>query len=524
MVTYADANSIADVVSFWAKEMPDKIAQVFEGRSTTFAELDRNSSLVAAGLRVLGIGSQDRIAYLDKNSDLYFELLYGSSKAGSVVVGINWRLAAPEVAYILNDSSAKILFVGPEFAGLIREIQSDIPNVTSIISMEGADENWLDFQAWRDSQNADQESHPQLPEDVAIQLYTSGTTGHPKGVELTNANYVSAFRNFTAMDVPEMTSDDVAMVCMPVFHVAGVNMGLIGTYAGTTNVITREVNPPEILELVEKYKVTMAIWVPAVIRFLLLQPEVRDRDLSSLRTIFYGASPISLDVLKQAMEVFGCEFVQLYGLTETTGQATYLPAADHDPEGNERMRSCGITMPNLEISVMDTDGQEAATGDVGEVWIRGDAVMKGYFNNPAATLESIDKNGWFKSGDIGYLDKDGYLYIYDRVKDMIVSGGENVYPAEVENALMDHEAVSDAAVIGVPDDQWGEAVKGVVVLHEGAEASEEDIISFAKKRIAGFKTPKSIDFVAELPRNPSGKILKRVLREPYWKDLDRQVG
>lgn len=524
MSAASEISSLAGITRYWAGQQPDKAAQVFQDRHTSYRLLDQYASRVANGLIALGVRPQERVAFLDKNSDLFFELLYGSAKSNCVIVGINWRLAPPEVAYVINDSQAKVLFVGPDFYELVNAIRDDIPNVTAIISMDGVEGDWPDFQAWRDGQAPDEPGVAIASEDVAIQLYTSGTTGNPKGVELTNANYMATFENFLAMNGHDTTEADVTIVCMPVFHVAGTNMGLIGAFSGATNIITAEANPAEILADVEKYGITIGIFVPALIRTLLLHPEISNFDLSSLRTIFYGASPISLDVLKQAMDVFGCEFVQLYGLTETTGQATYLPAADHDPKGNDRMRSCGIAMANIELMAVDDQGKSVPTGEIGEVWIRTDTLMKGYYNRPDATLESINDERWFKSGDIGYLDDDGYLYLYDRVKDMIISGGENVYPAEVENSLMNFEAISDVAVIGIPDEKWGEAVKAIVVLHDGAEASEAEILGFARTQIAGFKTPKSIDFVEELPRNPSGKVLKRVLREPYWKDAERQVG
>tara|TARA_R110002124_G_scaffold32160_1_gene108445 strand:- start:358 stop:1290 length:933 start_codon:yes stop_codon:yes gene_type:complete len=310
---------------------------------------------------------------------------------------------------------------------------------------------------------------------------------------------------------------------MPLFHVAGVNIGLIGNVHGTKNIIIKDVDPALILTLIEKEKINIAFMVPAVILFLMQQPAIKTTNVKSIRQILYGASPIAEDVLRQAQDTFGCDFIQLYGLTETTGSATHLPPHAHDPKLG-KLRSCGIANPGMEIRIVDEAGKVVAQGDVGEIQIKGPTLMKAYWNKAEATKESINADGWFASGDAGYFDADGYVYIHDRVKDMIVSGGENVYPAEVENALFGHPAVADAAVIGVPDERWGEAVRACVVLKPDASATAEEIIAFAKTRIAGFKVPKAVDFVEALPRNPSGKILRRELRAPFWAGRERMVN
>jgi acyl-CoA synthetase (AMP-forming)/AMP-acid ligase II len=263
--------------------------------------------------------------------------------------------------------------------------------------------------------------------------------------------------------------------------------------------------------------------VPAIILFLLQQPNVREVDFSSLKNISYGASPISDAVLLKAHEIFGCEFLQVYGLTETTGGGTFLAPEDHDP-ARGKLRSCGKPAPHHAIRIVDANGTELPQGEVGEIAIHAPNVMKGYWNKADATRAAIAGEGWFRTGDAGYFDADGYLYIHDRVKDMIVSGGENIYPAEVENAVMGHPEVADVAVIGVPDEKWGEAVKAIVVRKPGASASPDEIIAFARERIAGYKLPKSVDFADSLPRNPSGKILRRELRKPYWEGRERQVN
>jgi long-chain acyl-CoA synthetase len=275
-----------------------------------------------------------------------------------------------------------------------------------------------------------------------------------------------------------------------------------------------------------EHRVTHAFLVPAAIQFMLAVPGVDDADFSSLRVFVYGASPISEAVLSKAIAVLGCDFWQAYGLTETTGAVVNLPPEDHDPTGPNahRLRSCGVAGPGVELRLVDiSTGEDVPTGEVGEIWIRSRQVMKGYWNQPEATEEAITEDGWFRSGDVGYLDADGYLYIHDRVKDMIVSGGENVYPAEVENVLMAHPAVADVAVIGVPSERWGEEPKAIVVKAGDAEVTPEELIDFTRGKLAKFKCPTSVEFTDALPRNPSGKVLKKDLRAPYWEGRDRMV-
>jgi fatty-acyl-CoA synthase len=285
----------------------------------------------------------------------------------------------------------------------------------------------------------------------------------------------------------------------------------------------KEFETTEALNAINDHGITKIFMVPAMMKMILDNPLSRETDYSSIKYISYGASPIPLELLKEAMEVFQCGFIQLYGMTETSGSVTYLPPEDHDVNGNERMKSAGKALPHCEISIVDENGHEMPTGEVGEIIVRSTTNMLGYWNLPEETSKTL-KEGWLHTGDAGYMDSDGYVYVHDRVKDMILSGGENIYPAEVENAIFGHDKVADVAVIGVPDERWGESVKALVVLKDNEEASEEDIITFARERIAGFKTPKTVDFIKELPRNPSGKILKKDLRKPYWEGLDRKVN
>lgn len=513
---------VADIPRVQAGIRPDKVAVVFRNSETTFAQLDERASRVANGLIGEGLRPETRIALLDKNSDSFFEILFGAAKANTVLTAVNWRLASAEMTYIINDAMAEILFVGEEFFPHIEQILSDLKTVKKIIALGGSRDGWELYEEWRERQT---DADPMLEiagSDVAVQLYTSGTTGNPKGAQLTNDNFLALIPVAIRM-WGKWSSEDANLVCMPLYHIGGTGWGLFGFYIGALSAITRETSPVEILQVIERHKVTKTFFVPALILFLLQSPEIQATDLSSLELIVYGASPIPSDLLRSAMKVFKCGFAQVYGLTETTGAFTYLPPEEHDPNGNERMRSCGKPYEGIDVRVVDAEGRSLPAGEVGEIVCRSPQVMKGYWNLPDATASAI-RDGWFYTGDAGYFDEEGYLYIHDRLKDMIISGGENIYPAEVESAIFSHPAVADVAVIGVPDEKWGEAVKAIIVKKPGAEVKEEDIIAFARDRMAHYKAPRSVDFVESLPRNPSGKILKRELRKPYWEGRNRQVN
>ena len=525
MSASAEPATLADMVRQQAKNRGDTIAFEFEGRSTTFAEFDRLTNRVAQALKASGLRPGERIAYLGKNSDIYFELLLGAIKVNVVMAPVNWRLAGPEVAFIVDDCKAPVLFIGPEFVTLARNIRAQLPHVRTIIATEGGAPEWQDFIAWRDAQSADDPEIAIGPSDIAIQLYTSGTTGRPKGAMLSHSNLINLITSGNA-EKPEWskwTADDVSLVAMPIFHIGGSGWGVIGLYYGAKGVIARDFDPTKVLDFFEQCGITKLFMVPAAMQFVVRQPRARQVDFSRLKYMLYGASPIPAALLRECIDVFKCGFVQLYGMTETTGTIVALPPEDHI-EGLARMRSAGKPLPGVEIAILGADGKPLPTGDVGEIATRSSSNMAGYWNLPEATAATLSKDGWLRTGDAGYLDQDGYLYIHDRIKDMIISGGENIYPAEVESAICDHPDVAEAAVIGIPDDQWGETVKAIVVMKPGKSATASDIINFARERIAGFKTPKSIDFIDALPRNPSGKILRRHLRDPYWAGRERQVN
>ncbi len=526
MADPAEIRTLGDIPGVQARDNPDAVALQFGERETTYAQWERHTVQVANALLGEGAGKDHRIAFLDRNSDHYFELFFGAARAGAVMVAVNWRLAPPEIQYIIDDSQAEVLFVGREFLPAVEKVREQLGSLRKIIVMDGT-EGYEDYVSWRDAAPTGDPGVSVDPHATVIQMYTSGTTGNPKGVELSHYSFL-ALR--LAEDDPELeqwerwSSEDVSLVAMPVFHIAGTGWGLQGLYYGAHNVVVSDFVPGEVLDIIHRDRVTKLFLVPAAIQFLLLDPKCADTDFSSVRVVLYGASPIPLDLLRQAIKTFrNAGFVQLYGMTENCGQATYLPPEDHDPEGTPRMRSAGKPMRHTEIIVVDENDKKLGPHEVGEICIKSPTNMRGYWHLDEATAKTM-RNGYVYTGDAGYKDDDGYVYVYDRIKDMIISGGENIYPAEIESVLYSHKWVADVAVIGVPDETWGEAVKAVIVPTPGEDVAEADILAYAREQLAGYKVPKSVDFVDELPRNPSGKLLKRQLREPYWQNRERQVN
>ena len=519
-----DITNLAGIIRVQGQAQGAKPALILGDRQQSWAELLDRSARAAQGLLAAGVGEQERVAFLDKNGFEHFEVMFGAAMINAVCVDVNWRLAAPEVEFIVNDTEAKVLVVGPDFVPIIDAIADNLTHVTTVLVI-GGHERFRDYEEWITSFDPIDPGADSALDDVAFQLYSSGTTGRPKGVMLTNANFFSLLP--MAKELWELTPDAVNLVAMPLFHIAGGGWAVAGMYEGCTSVIFRELDPAALVSSITELRVTHALLVPVALQFILLVPGVEEADFSSLKIMVYGASPISEDVLSKCVELFKpCKFWQAYGLTETTGGVVNLPPADHEPDSpnKHRLRSCGVPGPGVELRIVGDDGVDCETGAVGEILVRSPQVMKGYWNMPEATAEAIDADGWFKTGDAGYVDADGYVYIHDRVKDMIVSGGENVYPAEVENVLMAHPGIADVAVIGVPHDKWGETAKAIVVKVPDAEVTDVEIIAYARERLATFKCPTSVDWTDVLPRNPSGKILKKDLREPFWVGRERRVG
>lgn len=490
----------------------------FEGRETRYAEFERRCSCLAGALAREGVGADTRIGYLGKNSDRFFELLMAAAMTGAVLVPIGWRLSASEVAAIIDDAGCAMLFVDETGAPLGDEVRGLTRRSPTLVRVDGPGD-WETDQETLISLGIAHDWHEEaLPDAPFLQLYTSGTTGRPKGVLLSQANFFAMRRTREPgceARWDQWDANDIALVAMPIAHIGGIGLGMLSLYNGSTAVVAREFRAGDVLDYIERDGVNRIFLVPAAIRIMLEDPRVRSVDYSRMRSIVYGASPIPLELLREAVEVFGCGFVQTYGMTETMGTIVSLDEADHGLSATPRMRSAGRPMDGVEIRIVGPDGQEVPAGGVGEVLVRSAATMLGYWRQPEETARALSPEGWLGTGDAGYFDADGYLYLHDRVKDMIISGGENVYPAEVESAIFGHPAVRDVAVIGVPDKRWGEAVRAVVVRDASVSAGPEEIIAWARERLAAYKTPKSVDFVDELPRNAAGKILKRELRDRH---------
>lgn len=499
-----------------AAERPDQVALRYGERTTTYREYDRHVTQIANGLASMGLSKGDRIAYFGKNTDHAVELCLGAARAGIVFIPIIWRLAPAEVEFIMQDAGAAVLFREDEF--------SQVTFDGRIVSME------QEFAAWRDAQSDEPVFTEVGPQDPLIQLYTSGTTGLPKGVVLSHHNGTNTRPLMKKHGIYWYAADpgDSMVFAMPYGHIAGVGSALGATLGAQELIVHREFDPALLIKDVQQYGVKWMFLVPAAIRLLLAHPDAQNADFSSVKGLTYGASPIPLDLLKEGVERLKCDFAQLYGLTETFGTVVTLSPDDHKPEnvkGREHvMKSAGKPLPGTDIAILDENLKPLPANTIGEVAIRSDAVMLGYWNRPEENEKALIGDGWFRTGDAGILDDEGYLFIQDRIKDMIITGGENVYPAEVESALFGHPDISDIAIIGIPDEKWGEAVKAVIVPRDGCDLDEASVIAYAKERIAGFKCPKSVDFIEALPRNPSGKILRRELRAPYWEGQERQVG
>ncbi|PZQ65634.1 MAG: acyl-CoA synthetase [Phenylobacterium zucineum] len=511
---------LTDIPRVHAQGRGDRVAVAFEGRDLTYAELDRRSDQVAGMLQAAGVQPGDRVAWLGRPSEAWFEIFFGVAKARACFAPINSRLVTPEVAFIVKDSGANVFLVSPEFFECAQAVAGHIHHPLKVIAIGGDHPVFERYETLRDAAPAPTIEAPQPTDDI-LQLYTSGTTGLPKGVRLTQANYAAFLELRKLVEGFFYSPDDNVLILMPLFHVAGTNISFAALASGGRVVLQAEFAPARVLAALGEERINHAFLAPVMINAILQAPEVAGADFSHMKTVSYGASPISEAVLSKATETFGCGFIQFYGMTETVGAGTTLAPGDHR---GELLRSCGRPWPTLETRIADEDGNTLAAGEIGEIEIRGPIIMAGYWNRPEATAETIRPDGWLRTGDAGFMDADGFFFVHDRVKDMIVSGGENVYPAEVENAILGCPGVADAAVIGVPDDKWGEAVKAIVVAAPGQRPDPADIIAYARTRIAAYKAPKSVDFIDALPRNPSGKVLRRELRKPYWEGRDRKVG
>ncbi len=503
---------LAEMFTGLAGTRRDHPALVGATRTVTYGELDQRGNRVAHALRDLGVGEGDRVAYLDLNNPEFFEVMLGAARIGAAIAPLNFRLTPAEMGRIVDDAEATVMVVGPAFEAAVAAIQAEAPRLSRVVR------TGEDFESWIAGASEEDPGRASTSDDVVLQLYTSGTTGLPKGVQLTNGNCSGLMDVANAWDVDETS---VSLVAMPLFHIGGSGWANVALARGGTDVLVPMIDPGALLDTIENARITNAFLVPAVLQMMCAVPGADDRDYSSLRSIAYGASPITTAALKRSLDVFRAPLFQVYGLTETTGAITELSSTDHDPGGPRQhlLRSAGKPYPWVEMRAVDpVTGNKCGPGEVGEIWTRSRQNSPGYWNKPADTAAAFDADGWLHTGDAGYLDDEGFVFLTDRIKDMIVTGAENVYPIEVESALSEHPDVADVAVIGVPDPKWGETVKAVVVRRPGSELTADELMDWARDKVAGFKRPRSVDFADELPRNPSGKLLKRVLRAPYWSD------
>ncbi|HKY93254.1 MAG TPA: long-chain-fatty-acid--CoA ligase [Nevskiaceae bacterium] len=507
---------IGDIPSIGARRHPDRPALINADRGVTltYAEFDRRCDAFVALLKARGIAPGDRIAWLGKNSDVFFVAMFGAIRAGVVLVSINWRLAPPEVGYILKDSGAKLLLRDDELTAAVNEACKALPAAPATIATDTDGDP-----ACVRALTAASAPHVDCPHDLeqaAIQLYTSGTTGMPKGVLISHRGL--SLQVQSGQMLPEFVSwgpDDVSLTAMPNFHIGGIAWALIGLARLAPVVVTANLTPQNLIRLIREHGANHTFMVPTVVRAIVDQLHADPVADFPLKSIHYGAAPIGESLLEDAMRTLkGVEFGQHFGMTEVTGSCTYLTPSEHDPKRPQILKSVGRPLPGCAIEIRDPENTRVlACGEHGEIWVKSPMVMRGYWNQPQKTAEAL-VDGWYRSGDGGYLDEDGFLYLTDRIKDMIISGGENVYPNEVEEVLRHHPAVLDAGVIGLPDPRWGERVSALVELRPGQSVTEDELAAFTRQNIAAFKCPKTIHF-GPLPRTASGKVQRAQIRKSF---------
>ncbi|MEV5873217.1 fatty acid--CoA ligase [Streptomyces sp. NPDC052101] len=501
-----------------AGSRPDHPAIVCEGRVTTYDKLHRDSNRAAHALHTSGVRRGDRIAYLGRESANYYLVMIACAKAGAVLVPVNWRLTPNEVDHILRDSGAALIFVDDEFWDTVATVRHQLRGLRRVIRVDGTDADGepargAGLLAWAADQPETDPAPGTGPDDAVIQIYTSGTTGLPKGAVLAHRSFFTLPHASRAegVDWIDWRPEDVALISLPGFGVAGIGWFLHTFNAGGTNVIMPRFDPQEAVRLIRAHRVTTTFAAPAMLQAMAGEREAGPEAFGSLRKIAYGAAPMSETLLKQCLETYDCEFAQIYASTETGSVAVCLPPDAHHP-GSTRLTSVGRPCPGTEVKVIAPDGAPVPPGTIGQICVRTPSRMLGYWNLPEATARTL-VGEWLHMGDAGYLDEDGYLHLCDRINDTIIVAGQNIYPAEVEKALAAHPAVAEAAVVGLPDDRWGESVHAVVVLRPGTTATPRELLLSLRGRIADYKIPNTYHFADALPRNPSGKILRRAVRD-----------
>ncbi|MBI4773789.1 MAG: long-chain-fatty-acid--CoA ligase [Deltaproteobacteria bacterium] len=510
-----------------ARAFPENLAVARGSKRLTYRAFNQRVNRLANALQGLGLKPGDNAAILMYNYPEMLESMFACYKAGLGAVPINFRLHPKEFAFIIHHSEAKAVLTSPEFDEPLLEIRDQIPQARHLITLSKAGGELMDYETLLSKASDAFEDVNVEPDHVAWIFYTSGTTGLPKGAMLTHRNLLAMSMNFYADICPGFGPKDVILHAAPLSHGSGCySLPNIGKAAANIILDSKSFEPELVFKTIQEHGVTNMFAAPTMIRLLLDHPTLSRYDLSSMRALNYGGAPMLVEDLMEAMRKLGPCLVQLYGQAESPMTITYLPHWDHVMEGapqqKARLASAGIPRTDVEVAIFDSEDRPLPPGKMGEIVTRSDLVMKGYWRNPEASADTL-RSGWLHTGDMGYLDEQGYLFIMDRSKDMIISGGENIYPREIEEALIQHPAVREVAVIGVPDARWGEAIKAIVSLVPGRQATEKELIDFCKQNIAGYKKPKSVDFVDALPKNNYGKILKRELRAPYWGEKERKV-
>ena len=504
----------------------NKIATECAGRKHNWKQFKDRIARFAAGLKDLGIAEGDRVAILSLNSDRYFEYYFGVPWAGACTVPLNVRWSAHENAYSLKDAGARVLVVDDAFAKMVPALRAKEVPLDHVIYIGDQDTpegmiNYEDLVANNDPMDDTYRHNDQL----AGIFYTGGTTGFPKGVMLTHTNLWTSAASLVMCS--PISEDSRVLHVAPMFHLADTAMTMAGMLTGCTHVFIPMFVPAATVKALSDLAVTHVVMVPVMIQMVINDPSIADADMSKLQYVLYGGSPIAEAVLVQAMKTLpNAQFSQGYGQTELAPIATMLRPEYHTTTGPKagKLKSAGQAAPSVEVRIVDKEGQTLPTGEIGEIAVKGPNAMKGYWNKPEETAKSL-RNGWVHTGDAGYIDDDGFVFLVDRVKDMIVSGGENVYSAEVENAVMNHPAVEQVVVVGIPSEKWGEQVHAEIILKSGQSASVEDIIAKTKEYIANYKCPRSIKFRTEpFPLSGAGKLLKRDVRAPYWEGQARQIS
>ena len=518
--------SIVEGLKKSARQNPDKIASICGRTRLTFREVDERVNRLSSALAQLGVGRGDRVAILSLNCHQFYEFYYGVPQVGAVVVPINFRLPPHEVKYIVDHSGSRVVAVDQALLPVIETIRASLDSVEHFILMgDEPCEGYISYEELLAGGTAAFDAPEVNNEELLGLFYTSGTTGEPKGVMLSHRNMLANIAN--SEGVYNYLPTDIYLHAAPMFHLADGAAVFTHTANGATQAFIPRFEPRHVLETISRERISLLLLVPTMINFLLHQPDIDSYDLSSLRHMTYGASPIAPDLLRRAMKVFDCSFGQGYGLTEASPLLTVLTADDHltpGAAGERRLASCGKPVAGVDVRVVKEDGSDVKPGEVGEIIARGPNIMLGYWKRPEDT-ENVLRENWLHTGDLATVDEDGYIYLVDRKKDMIVTGGENVFSTEVEAVLYAHPSVKEAAVIPIPDEDWGEAVHACIVLGDGKQATVEELLEFCRDRLANYKVPRSIEFIdGELPKGGTGKILKKQLRERYWKDQARGIS